>query len=268
MIRSMQYRLGVIGAGNMGRAIVEGAVRAGILPADAIIVAEPDEQRRAALEARGCSVEPRIDEVAEADAILLAVKPQVFPTLAPDIALQRPAVVISVMAGLGSAAIREQLGEHARVVRVMPNTPCQIGQGMSAIALGAGAGAEDDALAVAIFEAIGLVVRVAEDQIDAVTAVSGSGPAYVFLLAESMAKAALDLGLDAEVANTLVRQTILGAGHLLAASQETPAALRAAVTSPGGTTAAAVDVLVAGNLPETVARALHAARDRGRELNG
>lgn len=264
----MSHKLGVIGGGNMGQAIIRGAVAAGVFRANEIIVAEVDESRREQMAALGCAVTERAAGASDAPHIMLAVKPQSFASVADEMpALPAGTIVISIMAGLSSGAIRAGLGGACRVVRVMPNTPCQIGAGMSAIALGAGAQAGDDALARKLFEPIGKVVTVDESLMYAVTAVSGSGPAYVFLLAEAMEQAATELGIPPEEARTLVMQTILGAARLMDESDQLPRQLREAVTSPGGTTAAALKVMNEGGLPEIVADAITAARDRGRELD-
>ncbi len=216
----------------------------------------------------GCATVEEPKGVVDAEEIMLAVKPQIFPEVARAIGpLRSPRVVISIMAGLGSRAIRAALGDEARVVRVMPNTPCQVGAGMAAIALGEGARGGDEKLALAVFGALGGTVMVDEAMMYAVTAVSGSGPGYVFLLAEAMQKAAVDLGLDPEVADRLVRQTVFGSGKLLVESDQGAADLRRAVTSPGGTTEAALKVMLGGRLPEIIAEAITAARDRGVELD-
>ncbi len=153
------------------------------------------------------------------------------------------------------------------MVRVMPNTPCQVGAGMAAIALGAGARAGDEALAVAIFNALGKTAIVPEAQMHAVTAVSGGGPAYVFLLAEAMQQAAMGLGLDEPTARLLVRQTIYGAGKLLMETDEDAAVLRNAVTSPAGTTEAALSAMIKRDLPGIIVDGITAARNRGRVLD-
>ncbi|MHC5002875.1 MAG: pyrroline-5-carboxylate reductase [Planctomycetota bacterium] len=264
----MTITLGIIGGGNMGRAIIAGALRAGILAPSELMVAEIDPERRNELEELGCPVTEDAAAAADAEQVLLAVKPQSFPAVAEAVGrLGRPTVVISVMAGLRSPRIRAALGEAARVVRVMPNTPCQIGLGISAVALGEGATAGDDDLARRILGAVGEVVTVREEQMYAVTAVSGSGPAYVFLLAEAWERAAVELGIEPAIARKLVYRTIAGASGLLEQSGRRPAELRDAVTSPGGTTAAALEVMYRHELPETVVRAVAAARDRGIELD-
>ncbi len=264
----MGITLGIIGAGNMGMAILRGALDAGVLSPQTTVVADVEPARREEAAHLGCPTTADVADLREAGQIMLAVKPQGFDDVAGTLGrLQRPTVVISIMAGLDSRAIRAALGPAARVVRVMPNTPCQVGAGMAAIALGEGAEPGDEALAVEIFEALGRTVTVEEALMHAVTAVSGSGPAYVFLLAEAMEKAAVDLGLDPAQAGLLVRQTILGAGKLLAESGRSLSDLRAAVTSPGGTTEAALREMDRRELSAIIRAAVTAARDRGVELD-
>lgn len=270
----MHYRLGVIGAGNMGFAVVHGALSQGVLRAPDVLIIEPDPARRERAAASGCAVREHIppDFLAQCEQIMLAVKPQVFPAIAKALqgAGTTSRVVISIMAGIPSDRIRAALGDWARVVRVMPNLPCMIGEGVSAISLGApgtGATEDDSALAHELFSALGAVVRVEEAQMYAVTAVSGSGPAYIYLLAEAMQQAAEQMGLAPPAARELVMRTISGAGAMLRAFPEkTAATLRQEVTSPGGTTAAALQVMFEKKLPEIVVEALLAARARGEEL--
>ena len=169
------------------------------------------------------------------------------------------------MAGVSTSRIAELVG-HERVVRVMPNLPCSIGQGAAGIALGEGASEDDAALARTLFCEIGIVVDVPETLMDAVTAVSGSGPAYVFLLAESMIEGGIHAGLAPETADVLVRQTLLGASMLLAQDQRSAGELREAVTSKGGTTAAALELMNERHVQIAIADAVVAARDRGKEL--
>jgi pyrroline-5-carboxylate reductase len=263
------YKLGVIGAGNMGSAVLHGALSAGVLAPDRILVADINDDSRAIFEGLGCATTASTIDPAQCEQLMLAIKPQVFPAVAAAVGpLPASQVVISVMAGLSSANIRARLGDHARIVRIMPNTPAQIGEGISAIALGAGAEPGDEALAEALFSAVGKTVRVDEAHMYAVTAVSGSGPAYVFRLAEAMEKAAQKIGLDAQVAHQLVTQTIRGAGILLSGDDADPIALREAVTSPGGTTAAALEVMNACGFEDVIIDAITAARDRGVTLDG
>lgn len=263
----MPHALGIIGGGNMGAAIVRGCIHAGILTPDQIIVAEIDSAKRDEFRKLGCTVTEHPSESSRADRILLAVKPQVFSDVAR---LMRPVLperlVISIMAGRNSASIQRALG-GGRIIRAMPNTPCQIGAGMTAIALGAGARAGDESFALRIFNALGRTVMVHESLMYAVTAVSASGPAYVFLLSEALQQAAQELGIDAATSRLLVSQMIYGSGKLLVESQSTASELRQAVTSPGGTTAAALEVMFEGELPQILSEALLAARNRGIELD-
>lgn len=261
-------RLGVIGGGNMGSAILDGALRAGVLEPSSVLVAEIDAERRVVIEAMGCATSDSPRDAASSPAIMLAVKPQQFGSVAAEIGpLATPTVVISIMAGLSSDRIGAALGPEARVVRTMPNIPARVGAGITAIALGANARPGDEALAVALFDAVGRTVMVDEGALHAVTAVSGSGPAYVFKLTEALAAAARDVGLDRAVADRLARQTVIGAARLLETSEDEPEALRRAVTSPGGTTAAAIETMETEGFDELVRRAVAAARDRGRELD-
>ena len=252
----------------MGSAIIRGGFRAAILEPSDVSVAESDDQRRQAMADLGCvtTADPKL--VADADQLMLAVKPQVFPRIAKLLKpLEKPAIVISVMAGLSSSVIRQALGTNARVIRVMPNTPCRIGAGMSAIAIGEGATESDAALTTQLMQSLGKVIEVEEQHMHAVTAISGSGPAYVFLLAEAMEQAGQQVGLSERVARTLAYQTILGAGQLLTSDDdETADALRTAVTSPSGTTAAALEVMFKREFPQIITEAVLAARDRSMDL--
>jgi pyrroline-5-carboxylate reductase len=264
----MPCRLGIIGGGNMGGAIVRGAIGAGVLAPQEILVVEVDERKRGMFADLNCRTVPDAAAALECEQIILAIKPQTFPEVAAVIApLPSSMVVITIMAGRGSTSVCAALGGNARVVRAMPNLPCQIGEGMTAIALGEGASPGDETLAQSLFESIGRCITVDESLMHAVTAVSGSGPAYVLLLAESMEQAAVKLGLTTHEARAIVSQTILGAATLLDRSPQTADELRQSVTSPGGTTAAAMEVMFERELPEIITEALTAARDRGRELD-
>lgn len=252
----------------MGSALVRGCTGSRVLAGHQVIVAEIDDAKRRELAKLGCATTPKALEACAADQIILAVKPQVFPSIAGEIA---PAVaskvVVSIMAGLRSETIRRMLGGATRIVRAMPNVACQIGEGMTGIALGAGAKPGDEKLAVAIFQALGKTAMVEETLMYAVTATSASGLAYVFLLAQSMEQAAVQMGIAAAPARLLVAQTIAGAGQMLVQTDRTADELRQAVTSPGGTTAAALEVMFESDLPQTIVEALLAARDRGMELD-
>ncbi|MEM1185056.1 MAG: pyrroline-5-carboxylate reductase [Planctomycetota bacterium] len=268
----------VIGAGTMASAILDGAASGGVIDPDRVVVADPSEGRRARFARAEASASGAFDhlERLEADAdragvVLLATKPQVFPEVAAEVAQrfasgERSRLVVSILAGTTTEAILKGLGPSARVVRVMPNTPAQVRQGMSAIAIHASATPDDLALVSRLFGAVGQTVELSEDLIDAFTGVAGSGPAYVFLLVEALAQAGESVGLSPEVAAKIARATVVGAGALLDADARPASELREAVTSKKGTTAAALDTFEAGDLRGLVKRAVTAARDRGREL--
>lgn len=267
-------RLAVLGGGNMAQAIVLGAVSAGALEKHNIVVADPDKVKRdvfadTGIEAVANFAELR-DRIDDDTQILLAVKPQILPAAAEEVAAAgggASRVVISVLAGTTGSGVRAVLGDWARVVRVMPNTPARIGKGTSAITLSPGARTGDDALARELMGSVGEVVDIAEDLFDAFTAIAGSGPAYVFYLAEAMARAGVEVGFNADQADRIVRAVLRGSTALLASERATSAAgLRAAVTSKGGTTAAATGSLDTDGVMDAVVRAVKAARDRGREL--
>lgn len=271
-----------IGGGNMAQAILRGGAASGALDPARVAVAEVDEGKRRALAplagavvataAEGVAWLRKVESVPGQGQVVLAVKPQSLGGVAEEVrgvlgAERR--VVVSILAGMPSRRIREALGGAVAVVRVMPNLPAQIGRGTTAVAVGEGAASGDEAVAMRIFGGVGrVVVRIDESLMDAFTAVAGSGPAYVFYLAEAMMRAATELGFDEETAGRVVRETVAGAAEMLAGADASPAALRAAVTSKGGTTEAAVRVMDEAGVMGAVVRAIAAARDRGRELAG
>lgn len=263
----------VIGFGAMASAIVEGALRAGVVRASDVVAADPNAARRAHAERLGCRALERADgalHAAPRDArVLLAVKPQMLADVARDASTHAGGrCVVSILAGATVATVGESLATR-RVVRVMPNTPARIGKGISALAHDPAAAGADLAFARTLFGAVGEVVEIPETLMDGFTAVCGSGPAYIFYLAEAMTRAAQQVGFDAPLADRLVRATIAGSAGLLDADRERAAAeLRAMVTSKGGTTAAATTSLDDSGVMDAVVRAVVAARDRGRELAG
>lgn len=269
-------KLVVIGGGNMASAIIRGAINASVLTPSEIVVCEPDESKRRDFESLGArataSHEIALNSLAPDGQILLAVKPQMLAAAGEQMRGHLPkhqagVVVITVLAGARTPKIRESLGNGVRMVRIMPNLAASIGRSATAICLGAGAQPGDDDFAAQLCTGIGqLVVRIDESLMDAFTAVAASGPAYVFYLAEAMMKAAVELGFDAAAADRAVRETIIGAAMLLAQSPDSPGALRAAVTSKGGTTEAASRVLDERGVMNAVVAALTAARDRGATL--
>lgn len=268
--------LAFIGGGNMASAIIAGASSAGVLDKARCVVADPDPAKRSsftnavATAAEAVNWLRHTETASNPGQIVLAVKPQLLETVAGELAGPLTAdpferVVISILAGVPSAKVRRLLGS-GRVIRVMPNTPAQVGRGMTAISLGAGAGPGDESRAQEVFAACGQTIGIDESLMDAFTGLAGSGPAYVFYLAEAMIDAAVSMGFDHDQATQIARQTIAGSGELLARSRQQPNELRAAVTSKGGTTAAAIEVLDQLGVHTAVGRAILAARDRGAQL--
>lgn len=254
----------VVGGGKMGEALVGGLLRAGWPAAEDLVVVEPDEARRNQLAAVFADVAV-VAEPVHAEGAVIAVKPQHVVAVCRSLAPLGVGRVLSIAAGVRLAAMEAELGPDVAVVRAMPNTPALVSQGAAAIAGGVAAGPEDLDWAEALVGSMGSVVRVEETDLDAVTGLSGSGPAYVFLLAEALIDAGIAEGLAPEVAHDLVVQTVVGAGALLATGQR-PADLRAAVTSPGGTTAAGIAVLEGADLRGIVAATVAAATARSVEL--
>lgn len=263
-----------LGAGSMGGAVLRGLVASGIAPrllatnrtaGKAAELAELAGVESIALEERpdGNAV-----AAASADILLIGVKPAMVPDLLREIAPHvRPgAVVVSLAAGVTLATFADILGADAAVFRSMPNTPALVGEAVTGLAAGAATTPEQTALVRALFETVGAVVEVPEDRIDALSTISGSGPAYVFLLVEELTKAAREKGFDDDQARLLAEQTFIGAAALLAASDVDPAELRRRVTSPKGTTERAIAVLQEGRLAELFGRATDAALARAKEL--
>ncbi len=251
----------IVGGGNMGAALLRGAGGA--------IVAEPDTPRRAAVYSMGAAVVPGVGEAlraSHADAmVVLAVKPQMFPAVAAEArASVGGRLIVSIMAGVRLDRLSQDLAT-TRVVRCMPNLPAAIGRALTAVAREGGT-PEDRERAAALLRGVGETIEIDEALMDAFTAVAGSGPAYLFHLGEAMVRGAEAAGFDRATATTIVRRTLAGAAEMLGADQREPDQLRAAVTSKGGTTAAAMEVLEAAGWGEAMSRAIVAARDRGRAL--
>jgi len=260
-------RLAILGLGNMGSAILDGALGGGVVDPSTVLVVDPASDHLDAFRDRGCRI-GSIDDLEGVPCILLAVKPQVFPEIAPQLAAQQgQRTVISVMAGLHSDRIADALGPGTRVIRAMPNTPASIGHGVTAISTTSDVPAADRAFARSLFESVGTVVDVEEDLMFAVTATSGSGPAWVFRLVEAWIDAAVEHGIPRETATTLVHGTLLGAAHLLDRSDQDAGALRKAVTSKGGTTAAGQAAMDDHGFDHAVRQSIAAATRRGRELD-
>lgn len=265
-------RMAVIGCGNMSTAIVGGLVDRDLIAAEMITGADKDPARRDAL-ADLWGIRPadsNAQAIEGADIVLLGVKPQNAEAVMSEIgaALSAAQLVVSIMAGITTAYLEGRATAPVPVVRVMPNTPALVGCGAAALAPGKQASDEHLALARAIFEAVGVAVELEEEHLDAVTALSGSGPGFIFFLLEAMIQAGMDVGLSPRIAHTLAAQTLLGAARLLHEDGQgrSPAELREAVTSPGGTTAAGLEVLRHEKVAEGIRMAIHAATERSREL--
>lgn len=261
-------RIAFIGAGNMASALISGLLARGSARPDTLLASDLREEALQTL-AREHGIATTHDNASAcaADVIVLSVKPQILPAVLSELAprIGRDALVVSIAAGVPLAVIEGQL-PGVRVIRAMPNTPALVGAGATAIAAGVHAVPADLQTARAIFESVGVVVEVPEAQLDAVTALSGSGPAYVFYLAEALVEAGSGVGLPQDVATTLALQTVYGAAKLLHESAEAPAELRRKVTSPGGTTEAGVKALDGLQVKAAFQACVTAARDRGAEL--
>jgi pyrroline-5-carboxylate reductase len=265
----MGATLVIVGGGRMGEALAEGLLRADHLPAGQVVVAEKLAFRRqelaAGLGARFPALELAAEPAAAAGGVI-AVKPADVEEACALLAAAGVPRVLSIAAGVPLASLERWLGPETAVVRAMPNTPALVGAGAAAIAAGQRAGDDDLSWAEGILGAVGTVVRVQESQLDAVTGLSGSGPAYVFLVAEALIEAGVLAGLPWPVSRQLTIQTLLGAARLLAESGEEPASLRASVTSPGGTTAAGLRALEAAAVRGAFLDAVMAAAERSRQL--
>lgn len=268
--------LAFLGAGSMGGAILHGVVASGIQVDGGIVATNRTAEKAASLEglenvtavALESTPTGNTDAAASARIVLVGVKPAMVPDLLREIApaLREDAIVVSLAAGVTLATFAEGLGENVSVIRSMPNTPATVGKAVTGLAAGAAATADDLALVRRLFELVGAVVEVTEDKIDALSTISGSGPAYVFLLIEELTKAAIGKGFDEADARLMAEQTFIGATALLAASGENPAELRRRVTSPKGTTERAVAVLQEARLDEVFTEATDAALARAKEM--
>jgi len=263
-------KIAIIGGGRLGESLLRGLLSSGWRTEDDLVVTSRREERRAELGERYgvSSNESNAEAVADARLIVLAVKPQDVDTVLAEIspAVTREHTILSVAAGVTTATIESHLPPGARVVRAMPNAPALVGEGIAAISGGKSVTEEDLALAEDTLGHLGAVVRVAEYDLDAVTALSGSGPAYFALLAEAMIEAGLLLGLSREVSTRLVVQTMLGSALLLRDEGVHPVELREAVTSPGGTTTRAIRELELSGVRAAFLNAITAATERSREL--
>lgn len=268
MATALNQNICFIGGGNMAQALIGGLLSRG-LPTTRITVSDPVEQIRQILEEKGIqTTTDNVEAIQNADVVVLAVKPQVLATvLQPLKGLLSDKLVISIIAGAEIQTISELIGGSQRIVRVMPNTPALVQTGAHGIYASQAVNAQDRELTSQILAATGLTIWVdSEAQIDAVTAVSGSGPAYFFYLMESMIRAGKNLGLDEKVATALTLQTALGAAQMAITSSNSPSELRKNVTSPNGTTQAALEVFDRAQISQNIQAALAAAQKRSQEL--
>ena len=267
----MESKVVFIGSGNMAEAIVSGMVRAKFCAPEKIVLTDLREERLTEMSTRlGVSISTDKSVVANAEIVVLAVKPQGMNAAMEELRpfLKKEALLVSIAAGIHTDQIEQAIGDGTRVVRVMPNTPALIGKGASAVAAGSLADEADLEVTEAILGCAGLTVRVDEKDMDAVTALSGSGPAYIFYLFEAMMDASAEMGLDYETARTLLLQTVEGSACLLKESGEDAADLRAKVTSKGGTTHAAITSMETSGVKPAIITALQAAKARSEELSG
>ncbi len=267
----MSAKLGIIGCGKMGSALLKGAISAGAISPGGVTAfdkfAPAAESLAAACGANLASSSAEV--VAGSDAILLCVKPQDMLAVLTELGENsKGKLFISIAAGVTISAIEGALAPGARVVRVMPNTPALIGQGASAYALGSNATSDDAALASSLLKAVGTVTEVPEKLLDAVTGLSGSGPAYVYTIIEALADGGVLCGLSKAQAIELAAQTLAGAANLVLSTGDHPASLRDQVTSPGGTTISGLQALESGKLRATLIAAVEAATRRSKELGG
>jgi pyrroline-5-carboxylate reductase len=261
--------IGFVGAGNMAEAMIRGLLRGGVFAADRVIASGPREERvRELAQTYGIRATTANRDAAVARIVVLSVKPQILGRVLDEVApvLDPQTLVISIAAGVPVAAIQARLAAGTRVVRAMPNTPALVDAAATAIAGGEHALDSDMAEARRIFDAVGITVIVEESQLDAITGLSGSGPAYVFLILEALSDAGVKVGLSRRTAQLLAAQTLLGSAKLLIETNEHPGRLKDMVTSPGGTAITGLHTLESGGLRTTLINAVEAATRRSREL--
>ena len=266
----IEGKIGFIGGGQMGEALIRGILQAKLVTADQILVMDPSDSRRAVLSEQYSVIvhESSASIWSDCRIVILAIKPQIMEKVLLDNRelIHTTHLLISIAAGITLSFLEQHAPADSRIVRVMPNTPALVLEAASALSAGSCATPDDTATATAIFDAIGRTVLVDENHLDAVTGLSGSGPAYVFTFIEALIDAGLRVGLSRPVAETLVMQTVLGATKLAMASNDHPAQLRAMVTSPGGTTIAGLHELESAGFTGIIMSAVEAATKRSTEL--
>ena len=265
----IEKSIGFIGAGNMAEAMIRGLLRGGHFAPSQITASGPREERMRELQdSYGIKATTDNHAPAKAQIVVLSVKPQILSRVLDEVAksISAEALVISIAAGVPVATIQERLARGARVVRAMPNTPALVDAGATAIARGEHARDSDLDDAKRIFDAVGITVTLEESQLDAVTGLSGSGPAYVFLILEALSDAGVKVGLSRRTAQLLAAQTVLGSAKLLLETNEHPGRLKDMVTSPGGTAITGLHTLEEGGIRTTLMNAVEAATKRSKEL--
>ena len=262
--------IGFIGAGNMAEAMIRGLVKGGHIAADRVIASGPRRERLDELKAKYAIVvtSANADVASAANLVVLSVKPQIMDKVLREIGehLKPGTLVVSIAAGIDTATIEAAIPDTMRVVRAMPNTPALVGAGATAISAGKLASETDLATCRALFDAVGITVTLDESHLDAVTGLSGSGPAYIFLILEALADAGVKVGLSRRNAQRLAAQTVMGSAKLLLDTDEHPGKLKDMVTSPGGTAIAGLHTLEEGGLRTTLINAVETATKRAREL--
>lgn len=266
-----EKRVVFIGCGNMGSALISGILESGLISKDKVLVTDIRPKRLEYIrEKEGVSTtEDNREAVEKSDVIVLAVKPQVIGRVLSEIkdVVTGDKVIISIAAGITTRFIEKALGKEVSVVRVMPNTPALVKTGASGLSPGKYAGEQEEAIAEQMMRRVGIVVKVPEEMLDAVTALSGSGPAYIFYIIESLIEAGMEMGLSEDDVRKLVGQTVLGAVRMVMDTGESPQVLRAGVTSPGGTTEAALKYLEEKGFQKILITAVKEAAIRSKELS-
>ena len=263
----MSIQLGIIGGGIMAEAILSRLLAVGTYTAGQVVVSDPLAARRQFLEEEyGVVATDQNQEVVQSPTVLLAVKPQVWMAAVQDLIVPADRLIISILAGVTIEQLEKVFTEQA-VIRSMPNTPATVGEGITAIAKNRRVGDQQYQVAANIFQTVGKVISVSENQLDAVTGLSGSGPAYVAIMIEALADGGVAAGLPRGTAQELALQTVLGTAYLLAESDLHPAICKDRVTSPGGTTIAGIRALEQGGFRSTIIEAVLAATERSRELS-
>ncbi len=270
MSRTVTPQIGFLGAGRMATALAQGWLRAGLIQTATCRASDPAEAARLAFaKETGCAAgTDNAAVVADSNVVVLAVKPQNMLALLEEIrpALTRQHLVVSIAAGFTVRQLQQGLGGHTRLIRVMPNTPCLVGASASAFTTGEGATPEDVALVDRLLNAVGRAFCVPENQLDAVTGLSGSGPAFVYLMIEALSDGGVRVGLPRDVATALAAQTVLGAAKMVLETNLHPGALKDMVASPGGTTIAGLHALERGGVRGALMDAVEAAARRSAEL--